>query len=155
MEVKEEPHMIQEFKTFITRGNVVDLAVAFIMGAAFTSIVNSLVNDIIMPPLGLLMRGLDFTNLFLDLSGGDYATVAAAKEAGVATINYGLFINAVITFLITAFSVFLIAKWANHLLPVPVEEPPGPTPDQVLLAEIRDLLKSRAESGTASSGTEL
>ena len=142
--------MIQEFKTFIARGNVIDLAVAFIMGAAFTSIVNSLVNDIIMPPLGLLMKGLDFANLFVDLSGGDYATVAAAKEAGVATINYGLFLNGVLTFLITAFAVFLIAKWANHLIPKVEEAPAGPTPDQVLLAEIRDLLKSQAESGIQS-----
>ncbi len=137
--------MLQEFKAFIARGNVLDLAVAFIIGAAFTSVVNSLVNDILMPPVGLILRGVDFSNMFLNLSGGNYATLAAAKEAGAATLNFGLFINATLTFLFTAIAVFLIVKWASKLMPKEEEAAPaGPTLDQVLLTEIRDLLKDQA-----------
>jgi large conductance mechanosensitive channel len=94
--------MLGEFREFISRGNVVDLAVGVIIGAAFTAIVNSLVNDIIMPPLGLLIGGIDFSNFFLTLKGGSFPSVDAAKAAGAVTINYGLFFNALIRFLIVA-----------------------------------------------------
>ena len=107
--------MLREFKEFAMRGNVLDLAVAFIMGAAFGKIVTSLVNDIVMPPIGLLLGGVDFANLFINLSGTPYATLAEAQEAGAATINYGLFINAVLDFVIVAFVMFLIVRQANRL----------------------------------------
>ncbi len=119
--------MWDEFKKFAMRGNVVDLAVGVIIGAAFGQIVNSLVNDVIMPPIGLLLGQVDFSNLFIDLSGGNYASLAAAQEAGAPTLNYGLFINAVINFLIVAFAVFMIVRWINRLSEKPaaeaVEEP--------------------------------
>jgi large conductance mechanosensitive channel len=107
--------MFKEFKNFIMRGNVLDLAVAVIIGAAFGKIVTSLVNDILMPPLGLALKSVDFTNLFIDLSGGHYHTLAEAKAAGDATINYGSFVNNVIDFLIVAFVIFLIIQQANRL----------------------------------------
>lgn len=107
--------MWKEFRTFIMRGNVIDLAVGIIIGAAFTAIVNSLVNDIIMPPIGQILGNVDFSNLFINLSGGSYDSLAAAQEAGAATINYGLFINNVITFLITAFAVFLLVRAVNRI----------------------------------------
>src|ERR1700685_2658823 len=97
--------MLDEFKQFIARGNVIDLAVGIIMGAAFTGIVNSLVKDIIMPPIGKLAGGLDFSNYFINLSGGAYATLKAAQDAGAATINYGIFLNQVLNFLIVSFAV--------------------------------------------------
>jgi large conductance mechanosensitive channel len=107
--------MWKEFKKFIARGNVVDLAVAVIIGAAFGAIVNSFVNDILMPPIGLLLGRVDFTNLFITLSGGTYATLQEAQAAGAATINYGVFINTVIDFLIIAFVVFLLVRQINRL----------------------------------------
>lgn len=112
--------MWAEFRSFIARGNVVDLAVGIVIGAAFTSVVNSLVNDVLMPPLGLLTGGLDFSGLYLNLSGEEYASLAAAKEAGAPTINYGLFINSVVSFLIVSFAVFLLVKQYNKLLRKPV-----------------------------------
>jgi len=105
--------MIKEFQKFIMRGNVLDLAVGIIIGAAFGNIVNSLVKDIIMPPIGLLLGGVDFSNLFINLSGGTYASLKAAQDAGAATINYGVFLNTVINFLVIAFAVFLIVKAFN------------------------------------------
>jgi large conductance mechanosensitive channel len=105
----------QEFKTFAMRGNVLDLAVGVIIGAAFGSIVTSLVNDIIMPPIGLALGNVDFSNLFIDLSGVGYDSLAAAQEAGAATINYGLFINNVLNFIIVALAVFLLIKWFNSM----------------------------------------
>ncbi|MEJ2210342.1 MAG: large conductance mechanosensitive channel protein MscL [Anaerolineae bacterium] len=102
--------MWQEFKDFINRGNVLDMAVGIIIGAAFGTVVSSLVKDIIMPPIGLALGGVDFANLFITLGSGSYATLAAAQEAGAATINYGVFINNLISFLIVAFSVFLIVR---------------------------------------------
>lgn len=137
--------MLQEFRDFIKRGNVIDLAVAVIIGGAFGAIVTSLVNDIIMPPIGLILGGVDFTNLFINLSGGDYASLTAAQEAGAATINYGLFINNVINFLIVAFVIFLIVRQINALKKAEEAAPPplaGPTTEE-LLAEIRDLLKAQ------------
>jgi len=139
--------MWREFRDFAMRGNVIDLAVGIIIGAAFTTIVNSLVNDLIMPPLGLLIGGVDFSNFFVTLKGGAYPTLEAAKTAGAVTVNYGLFINAVIRFLIVAFAIFVLVKQINRLKteePAPEPAPPPEPPRQeVLLAEIRDLLKAR------------
>ena len=141
--------MLKEFGEFIKRGNVIDLAVAVVIGAAFGAIVKSLVDDIIMPPIGLLLGGVDFSNLFINLSGGNYPSLAAAQEAGVATINYGLFVNAVINFLIVAFVIFLIVRQINKMkkeeeaAPPP---PPEPSAEEKLLAEIRDLLKEQSKS---------
>jgi len=118
----------KEFKDFIARGNVVDLAVGIIIGLAFGKIVSSLVNDIIMPPIGLLLGKVDFNNLFINLSGQPYATLAAATEAGAATINYGVFINTIIEFLIIAFVVFLLVKQINKLMK-PAEPAAPPTKD--------------------------
>jgi large conductance mechanosensitive channel len=105
--------MIKEFKEFIMRGNVVDLAIAFIMGGAFGAIVSSLVKDVIMPIVGVLLGGVDFSNLFITLKGGPYASLADAQKAGAATINYGVFINTIITFLIVALAMFLLVKAMN------------------------------------------
>ncbi len=140
--------MRQEFIKFIARGNVIDLAVGIIIGAAFTAIVNSLVNDIIMPPIGLILGGVDFSSIFITLRGGPFASLAAAQEAGAPTLNVGVFINAVIKFLIVAFAVFILVKQVNKLqtriLGEREKAPPPPPPKQeVLLEEIRDLLKSR------------
>jgi large conductance mechanosensitive channel len=107
--------MLKEFKEFIAKGNVMDMAVGVIIGAAFGKIVGSLVEDVIMPPIGLLLGKVDFAGLFLNLSGKDYETLKAAKEAGAATLNYGLFINTVINFLIVAFVIFLVVKQVNRL----------------------------------------
>ncbi|NMA52673.1 MAG: large conductance mechanosensitive channel protein MscL [Peptococcaceae bacterium] len=106
--------MINEFKEFIRRGNVLDLAVGIIIGTAFGKIVTSLVNDIVMPPVGLLLGKVDFSNLYINLSDQTYATLAEAKEAGAATINYGVFINTVLDFLIVAFAIFLVIKQVNR-----------------------------------------
>lgn len=134
--------MFEEFKKFAMRGNVIDLAVGIIIGSAFTTIVNSLVNDVLMPPLGLVIGGIDFSDFFLTLKGEHHATLAAAKAAGAVTINYGLFINAVIRFLIVAFAVFLLVKQLNRLAGPPKEEKPAPPPrSEVLLEDIRDLLQ--------------
>ena len=107
--------MMKEFKDFAVRGSVLDLAVGVIIGGAFGKIVSSLVDDVIMPPIGLLLGNVDFTNLFVNLSDKSYPSVAAAKAAGAPTINYGIFLNNVITFLIVAFAVFLIVKQVNRL----------------------------------------
>ncbi|MCC7271519.1 MAG: large conductance mechanosensitive channel protein MscL [Alphaproteobacteria bacterium] len=139
--------MWQEFRAFIARGNVIDLAVGIIIGAAFTSIVDSLVKDIIMPPIGLVLGGIDFSDFYINLSGKPYASLAAAREAGAATINYGVFINALIKFLIVAFAVFILVKQVNRLYKKPPPPPPPPptvSDEAKLLAEIRDLLKPRA-----------
>ncbi|HTW64750.1 MAG TPA: large-conductance mechanosensitive channel protein MscL [Bryobacteraceae bacterium] len=116
--------MVKEFRDFIMRGNVLDLAVAVIIGAAFGKIVSSLVGDILMPPLGLVLKNVDFSNLFIDLSGGHYASLAQAKAAGDATINYGVFINNVIDFLIVAFVIFLLIRAANKLKRAPAAAAP-------------------------------
>lgn len=134
--------MLKEFKDFINRGNVVDMAVGIIIGAAFTTIVNSLVNDMIMPVAGMVTGGMDFSDFYMSLNGEKYATLADAKAAGAPTLNYGVFINAVINFLIVAFAVFILVKNVNRLRK---EEkaavPAAPPADVVLLTEIRDLLK--------------
>jgi large conductance mechanosensitive channel len=140
--------MLEEFKKFAMRGNVIDLAVGIIIGAAFTAIVNSLVNDLLMPPLGLLIGGIDFSDFFITLKGqGGYQTLDQAKNAGAVTLNYGLFINSIIKFLIVAFAVFILVKQINRLQRAEAEKPapPAPPPPEVtLLAEIRDLLRARA-----------
>lgn len=105
----------REFKEFAVRGNVIDMAVGIIMGTAFGKIVNSLVNDVIMPPLGVIINGIDLSNHFISLTGGTYASLSAAQTAGAATINYGIFINNVIYFLIVSFTVFLMVKQVNRL----------------------------------------
>ena len=121
--------MLREFKTFIMRGNVVDLAVAVVLGAAFGAIVTSFVTDLLMPPLGLLLGQVSFNDLFISLSGRSYPTLAAAKAAGAPTLNYGVFINTIINFVLVAFAVFLIVRQANRLRapappPAPVRECP-------------------------------
>lgn len=102
--------MLKDFRSFLMRGNILDLAVAVVIGGAFGAIVTSFVKDILMPPIGLLLGKVDFTNLFIDLSGGGYTTLAAAQEAGAATLNYGLFLNTIINFIIIAFAIFMILK---------------------------------------------
>jgi large conductance mechanosensitive channel len=140
--------MFDEFKKFAMRGNVIDLAVGVIIGASFSGIVTSLVNDVIMPPIGLALGGVDFSNFFVVLKGDrGVDTLAAAKAAKDVTINYGLFVNAVINFLIVAFVLFLLIRQMNKLVaPKPAEEtapPPPPPEDVLLLREIRDSLKGR------------
>jgi large conductance mechanosensitive channel len=114
--------MLREFKQFALRGNALDLAVGIILGAAFTKIVTSLVNDVLMPAIGLLLGRVSFSELFVDLSGASHATLAQAQEAGAATVNYGIFLSAVVDFVIIALAVFLLVKFANRLAP-PVPPP--------------------------------
>jgi len=108
--------IVEEFRKFIARGNVLDMAVGIIIGAAFTSVVRSLVDDILMPPLGLLTGGVDFSNLYVNLSGGKYASLAEARAAGAVTLNYGLFINNVLSFLIVSTAVFFLVRTYNRFL---------------------------------------
>ena len=117
--------MLKEFKTFIMRGNVLDLAVGIIIGGAFGKIISSFVNDILMPPLGMIMGKINFADLFINLSGKPYPTVAAAKAAGAPTINYGMFINTIIDFLIVAFAIYLMIVQVNRLKKKPEEAPPA------------------------------
>lgn len=139
--------MLKEFKEFAMKGNVLDMAIGIIMGAAFGTIVNTLVSDVLMPPIGLAMGGIDFTNMFVTLKEGakaaaPYASLADAKAAGAVTLNYGVFVNSVVSFLIVAFCVFMLVKSINTMKKAePAPPPAGPTTDQVLLGEIRDLLK--------------
>ena len=141
--------MLNDFKEFAMRGNVVDMAVGIIIGGAFATIVKSLVADVIMPPIGLLLGGVDFANLFVVLRGsGDFATLAEAQAAGAVTINYGVFFNNVISFLIVAWAVFFLVRAINRLKreEEKTEEAaaPPPTPEDILLLrEIRDNLKQR------------
>jgi len=142
--------MFKEFREFAVKGNMLDMAVGIIIGAAFATIVNSLVNDVLMPPIGLMLGGVDFSEFFLVLkdgaAAGPYATLAAAQEAGAVTLNYGVFINAIISFLIVAFSVFLVVRSFNKLKRKEEEAPaapPAPSAEEKLLAEIRDLLKAQ------------
>lgn len=135
--------ILKEFKDFINRGSVIDLAVGIIMGAAFTTIVHSLVNDIIMPPIGYLTGGIDFANMYVNLTGADsYTSLAEAKKAGATTVNYGLFINALINFIIVSFAVFLLVKNINRLRK-PTANAPAVSKTELLLEEIRDVLKAQ------------
>ena len=142
--------MFKEFKEFIARGNVMDMAVGIIMGAAFTAIVNSTVTDLITPFIGLATKGVDFSNLYLNLSGGEYASLDAAKAAGAATVNYGIFLNAVINFLIVSFVVFILVKQVNRIKTMAEKEKIEAAPTETvtpadiqLLTEIRDLLQKK------------
>ena len=147
--------MLKEFRDFAVKGNVLDMAVGIIIGAAFGTIVSSMVNDIIMPPIGLLLGGVDFSDKFALLKAGDpvgpYATLAAAREAGAVTMNWGMFVNTVISFLIVAFAVFMLVRSFNKVrrqlekeqAAAPPPPPPGPSAEENLLGEIRDLLKAR------------
>lgn len=139
--------VLQEFKTFAMRGNAIDLAVGIVVGAAFTGIINSLVKDIINPPLGMVLGGIDFSNFFTVLKGSTiYPTLKAAQDAGAVTLNYGLFINAIINFAIVAFALFLVVRGINRLTApraVPAPDDPPPAEDIKVLREIRDLLKIR------------
>ena len=141
--------MLKEFKEFITRGNVLDLAVAVIIGAAFGRIITSLVEGIIMPPIGMMLGNVDFSNLFIDLSGQRPVSLADAQLKGLPVIAYGSFLNEVVTFLIIAFVIFLIIKAVNMARQRFEEKkadapPPAPTPTEKLLTEIRDTLKAKA-----------
>jgi large conductance mechanosensitive channel len=142
--------VLKEFREFAVKGNVLDMAVGVIIGAAFGTIVTSLVNDMIMPPIGLMLGGIDFADLFILLKNGDpvgpYLTLSDAQAAGAVTLNYGIFVNALISFLIVAFAVFMVVRNFNRLKRKEEVAPPPPAPpteDVVLLREIRDLLKTR------------
>ena len=139
--------MLKEFREFAVKGNAVDMAVGMIVGVAFGKIVSSMVDDVIMPPIGKVMGNVDFSNLFINLGDGSYKSLSAAKEAGAATLNYGVFINNVINFLIVAVAVFLLVKVINSAKRQEEEkpkEPEAPPKQEVLLEEIRDLLKAKA-----------
>ena len=137
--------MFSEFRTFLMRGSVIDLAVGVIVGASFTGIVNSLVKDVLMPQIGLLLGGIDFSNFFVILKGDhSLTTLKAAQEAGAVTLNYGLFINTILNFLIVAFVLFMLIRQINKLQrPAQPAAPPATPEDVLLLREIRDTLKSR------------
>ncbi len=119
--------MLKEFKEFAMRGNVIDMAIGILIGAAFGKIISSFVNDILMPPIGLLVGKVDFSSLFIDLSGNAHPTLAAAKAAGAATINYGVFLNTVLDFLIVAFAIFLLIRQLNRMTRKPEAAPVAPT----------------------------
>jgi large conductance mechanosensitive channel len=136
--------MLKEFRDFAMRGNVVDMAVGIILGAAFGKIVSSFVSDVLMPPIGLLLGQMDFSQFYINLSGGEYPTLAAAKEAGAVTIGYGVFLNTIIDFLIVAFAIFLVIRQINRLKKQQEEAPAAPPREEVLLTEIRDILKARS-----------
>ena len=144
--------MMKEFKEFAVKGNVLDMAVGIIIGAAFGTVVKSLVADVIMPPIGLLLGGVDFTNIFVTVKSGSvagpYETLAAAQEAGAVTLNIGVFANEVVSFTIVAFAVFMLVKSFNKLKAeeeaAPPPAPPEPSAEEKLLGEIRDLLKAQA-----------
>lgn len=139
--------MLKEFKEFAMKGNVLDMAIGVIMGGAFGKIVSSLVSDVLMPPIGLLTGGVDFSSLFLNLSGTPQPSLAAAKAAGAPTLNYGVFLQSVFDFIIIAFVIFILVKQVNRLKkeapPAPPAPPAGPTNEEKLLMEIRDALKAR------------
>ena len=139
--------ILKEFQEFAVKGNVVDMAVGIIIGGAFGTIVKSLVNDVIMPPIGLLLGGVDFSDLFINLGEGAYDSLEAANEAGAPVIAYGSFINNVISFLIVAWAVFILIKAINTMKKKEEEapaEPPAPPKSEVLLEEIRDALRARS-----------
>lgn len=136
--------LIQEFREFAVRGNVIDMAVGVVIGGAFGKIVSSMVQDIIMPPIGALLGGVNFKSLYIDLSNGGYETLEVAEKAGAPIIKYGAFLNTVIDFTIIAFVIFMAIKAINRLKreePAAPAEPPAPPEDIVLLREIRDTLK--------------
>lgn len=136
--------MLEEFKKFAMRGNVVDMAVGIVIGGAFGKIVSSLVKDVLMPPIGMIVGDIDFAQLFINLGDNTYATLAEAQEAGAATVNYGIFLQSIFDFIIVAFAIFMVVKQMNKMKKKEEEapaEPPKSTKDQELLTEIRDLLR--------------
>lgn len=135
------PGWLAEFQAFVLRGNVVDLAVGIVIGAAFTAIVNSLVKDLFTPLLGLLLGGIDFSNMFITLKGSHEATLEAAQKAGAVTLNVGLFLNAVISFAIVSFAIFWMVKALGRFM---AKKEVPPTVTEATLVEIRDLLRSRS-----------
>lgn len=136
--------MLKEFKEFAMKGNVLDMAIGVIIGGAFGKIVSSLVSDVLMPPLGLLLGKVDFSSLFINLSGTPQPSLAAAKAAGAPTINYGVFLQATFDFVILAFVIFLLVKQMNRFKKeAPPAPPAGPTNEEKLLMEIRDALKGK------------
>ena len=143
--------MLKEFKEFAAKGNMLDMAVGIVIGAAFATIITSLVNDIVMPPIGMALGGVDFAEFYAILQQGDpagpYATLAAAKEAGAVTMNWGIFVNALISFIIVAFALFMVIKGFNKMKAeeeATPEAPPEPSAEETLLTEIRDLMKAKA-----------
>jgi len=143
--------MLKEFKEFAAKGNMLDMAVGIVIGAAFATIITSLVNDIVMPPIGMALGGVDFAEFYKVLEQGDpagpYATLAAAKEAGAVTMNWGIFINALISFIIVALALFFVIKGFNKMKAeeeAAPEAPPEPSAEETLLTEIRDLMKAKA-----------
>ena len=143
--------MLKEFKEFAAKGNMLDMAVGIVIGAAFATIITSLVNDIVMPPIGMALGGVDFAEFYAILQQGDpagpYATLAAAKEAGAITMNWGIFINSLISFPTVAFALFMVIKGFNKMKAeeeAAPEAPPEPSAEETLLTEIRDLLKAQA-----------
>lgn len=139
------PGWVNDFKAFIMRGNVVDMAVGIVIGAAFTGIVKSLVSDLINPIIGLATGGVDFSNHFIVLKGVKESTLAAAQKAGDVTLNYGAFINTLINFLIVAIVIFWLVRMVEKVYKSPAPAPAGPTASETLLTEIRDLLKGKAD----------
>lgn len=136
--------MLKEFREFAMRGNVLDMAIGVIIGGAFGKIVSSLVSDVLMPPLGLLLGKVDFSSLFLNMSGTPQPSLAAAKAAGAPTLNYGVFLQSVFDFIIIAFVIFMLVKQVNRFKKeAPPAPPAGPTNEEKLLMEIRDALKDR------------
>jgi len=139
--------LLKEFKEFAMKGNVLDMAIGVIMGGAFGKIVSSLVSDVLMPPIGLLLGGVDFTGLFINLSGTAQPSLVAAKAAGAPTLNYGVFLQTIFDFIIIAFVIFMFVKQMNRFKreapAAPPPPPPGPTNEEKLLMEIRDALKNR------------
>ena len=136
--------MLKEFRDFAMKGNVLDMAIGIIIGAAFGKIVSSFVADVMMPPLSMLTGKVDFTNWFVSLTGGDYTTLTQAQQAGAVTLNYGAFLNAVINFVIVAFAIFVLIKQVNRFKREAPAAPAEPPAQEKLLAEIRDLLAKRA-----------
>ena len=148
------PGWVNEFKAFILRGNVVDLAVGIIIGAAFTTIVNSLVKDIFNPILGLIVGGVDFSNIFVPLNGQHYPSLKAAQDAGAPTVNIGVFLNAVINFVIVAFAIFWVVKAMSRFVAREKAAPAEPPHSEVLLQQIRDTLVERLPAPPIRSGAD-
>ncbi len=137
--------MLKEFKEFALKGNMIDMAVGIVVGGAFGRVVSSLVDDVLMPPIGKITGGTDFSNLFITLGEGEFASISQAQEKGIPTLNYGQFANNIIDFLIVAFAIFMVVKLLDKAkkkqAAEPAPEPPPPPRNEVLLEEIRDLLK--------------
>jgi large conductance mechanosensitive channel len=141
--IPKTPGWVAEFRAFIMRGNVVDLAVGIIIGVAFSAIVSSLVKDLINPIIGLVIGGVDFSNIFIPLNGQHYESLDAAQKAGAPTVNIGIFINTIINFVIISFAIFWVVKAMSRVVRKEAPPEPGPTKAEVLLAEIRDLLATQ------------